>query len=133
MRVKVRKVSVDDPLWGKLKLAERPQMIRILPTKTIERMVRYDAEGRQTLPPQDLFFLLDELIRRKEIRSKAAVAAWEEFRQYYMPRSEDPHIPHKLTPSHQGRECLGNGSWPGYECCCDECNWFLECFPEQAV
>ena len=25
--------------------------------------------------------------------------------------------------------CPGNGKW-GYECCCDECDYFLLCFPE---
>ena len=26
--------------------------------------------------------------------------------------------------------CLGNGSFPGIECCCDECDHYLKCFPE---
>ena len=38
----------------------------------------------------------------------------------------------KLTPSYHGKECLGNGSWVGYECCCDECDFYLACFPEAA-
>jgi len=25
--------------------------------------------------------------------------------------------------------CLGNGEW-GFECCCDECDFYLYCFPE---
>ena len=25
--------------------------------------------------------------------------------------------------------CLGNGK-QGFECCCDECNYYLLCFPE---
>ena len=25
--------------------------------------------------------------------------------------------------------CLGNGE-QGFECCCDECNYYLSCFPE---
>lgn len=36
----------------------------------------------------------------------------------------------KLTPSYHGQECLGNGRWIGYECCCDECDFYLECFPD---
>ena len=36
----------------------------------------------------------------------------------------------KLTPSPYGRECLGNVEWPGYECCCDECDEYLVCFPD---
>ena len=35
-----------------------------------------------------------------------------------------------LTPSRQGRKCLGNGEHPGYECCCDECSVYLYCFPQ---
>lgn len=36
----------------------------------------------------------------------------------------------QLTPSKQGRDCLGNGEHPEYECCCDVCDYFLECFPQ---
>lgn len=35
-----------------------------------------------------------------------------------------------LTPSRQGRKCLGNGEYSEYECCCDECDCFLYCFPQ---
>ena len=35
-----------------------------------------------------------------------------------------------LTPSWQGSRCLGNGKHHGYECCCDECNYYLYCFPQ---
>lgn len=45
----------------------------------------------------------------------------------------DPSTGIKLTPSPAGRECLGNGEWPGYECCCDECDHYLTCFPEHAA
>ena len=34
----------------------------------------------------------------------------------------------ELTPG-KPRVCLGNGE-QGFECCCDECNYFLLCFPE---
>jgi len=34
----------------------------------------------------------------------------------------------ELTPG-KPDVCLGNGE-QGYECCCDECNYFLLCFPE---
>ena len=37
-----------------------------------------------------------------------------------------------LTPSRQGRRCLGNGEHPEYECCCDECDFYLYCFPQYA-
>lgn len=35
-----------------------------------------------------------------------------------------------LTPSPYGRDCKGNGEWPGVECCCDECDYYLVCFPD---
>ena len=35
-----------------------------------------------------------------------------------------------LTPSEHGTMCLGNGEQPGLECCCDECDYYLLCFPD---
>lgn len=34
-----------------------------------------------------------------------------------------------LTPSLEGAECLGNGEHSGIECCCDNCDYYLICFP----
>ena len=34
-----------------------------------------------------------------------------------------------LTPG-KPQTCEGNGSNDAYEICCDECVWFLACFPE---
>jgi len=34
----------------------------------------------------------------------------------------------ELTPG-EPTACLGNGE-QGFECCCDECDYFLLCFPE---
>ena len=34
----------------------------------------------------------------------------------------------ELTPG-KPDVCLGNGD-QGFECCCDECDYFLLCFPE---
>lgn len=42
----------------------------------------------------------------------------------------DPGTGILLTPCYHGQGCLGNGDNPGYECCCDECDFYLECFPE---
>lgn len=42
----------------------------------------------------------------------------------------DPSTGIKLTPSYHGKECLGNGEHPGVECCCDECDYYLTCFPD---
>lgn len=36
----------------------------------------------------------------------------------------------ELTPSFRGAACLANGRHPGVECQCDECDFFLECFPD---
>ena len=33
-----------------------------------------------------------------------------------------------LTPSKNGKKCLGNGENKYCECCCDECDYFLKCF-----
>ena len=33
-----------------------------------------------------------------------------------------------LTPG-EPSACLGNGE-RGFECCCDECNYYLSCFPQ---
>ena len=42
---------------------------------------------------------------------------------------EITNIPNiKLTPG-KPAACLGNGEY-GFECCCDECDYFLLCFPE---
>lgn len=35
-----------------------------------------------------------------------------------------------LRPSWQGWRCPGNGEHPKYQCCCDECDFFLGCFPQ---
>lgn len=35
-----------------------------------------------------------------------------------------------LTPSALGAECIGNGEHEEVECCCDECDYFLFCFPD---
>lgn len=34
----------------------------------------------------------------------------------------------ELTPGDR-TACLGNGE-QGFECCCDECDYFLFCYPE---
>ena len=42
----------------------------------------------------------------------------------------DPGTGILLTPGFHGEGCLGNGLHPGYECCCDECDYYLICFPD---
>lgn len=36
----------------------------------------------------------------------------------------------QLTPSLHGEDCLGNGEHEGFECCCDECDYYLICWPD---
>ena len=38
-----------------------------------------------------------------------------------------------LTPGNGGRDCLGNGEFPGIECCCDECDYMLCCLAGSKV
>lgn len=42
----------------------------------------------------------------------------------------DPSTQTPLMPSYHGEHCLGNGEHSDYECCCDECDHYLECFPD---
>lgn len=32
-----------------------------------------------------------------------------------------------LVPGNQGKDCPGNGTDPGMECCCDECDYMQCC------
>ena len=45
-------------------------------------------------------------------------------------RKEDEHPEEILTPSYHGRRCRHNWDDPNYEMACDECDFFLACFPE---
>lgn len=36
----------------------------------------------------------------------------------------------QLHPSYHGEECIHNGEHTGFECCCDECDYYLACFPD---
>lgn len=35
-----------------------------------------------------------------------------------------------LTPSYHGELCRHNGENPNFECVCDECDYYLACFPD---
>ena len=45
-----------------------------------------------------------------------------------IPKKETDVTGVKLTPGAPA-VCLGNGEH-GFECCCDECDYYLLCFPE---
>ena len=36
----------------------------------------------------------------------------------------------ELTPSYHGELCRYNGENPDYEIACDECDYYLTCFPD---
>ena len=36
----------------------------------------------------------------------------------------------KLRPGNNGQDCPGNGTAPGIECQCDECDFLMCCIPE---
>lgn len=90
---------------------------------------------------KQLFDIMAELARRRKmsgIAGKSADEAFAEFNKHYRPKNplsfEELHLqslltPHTLTPSYHGKECLGNGEWPGYKCQCDECDNYLTFFP----
>lgn len=40
------------------------------------------------------------------------------------------HLLIPLNPSYHGEECLYNGEHTGVECCCDNCDYYLVCFPD---
>lgn len=59
--------------------------------------------------------------------------SWNEFLLHYYPFKPEDLVDvtgAKLTPSYHGKECLGNGEFVGYECCCDECDHYILCFPD---
>lgn len=47
-----------------------------------------------------------------------------------MPDMIDPSTGVELRPSFHGKDCPGNGEHEGIECCCDECDHYLTCFPD---
>ena len=42
----------------------------------------------------------------------------------------DPGTGILLSPGDHGEVYIGNGDNPGNECCCDECDYYLCCFPD---
>ena len=130
MKVKVRKIA--SPYTN-------------VPTASLQAILRnhaHDKLGVKIGIPQ-LYAIMEELANRRELSDrsfKTNEEAWEEFCNFYMPAEcfEERHrrmlsTPHTLTPSPQGKECLGNGTWPGYECQCPDCDWYLACFPDECT
>lgn len=46
-----------------------------------------------------------------------------------MGRMESENSDPPLAPSLGEKNCFGNGKHAGIECCCDECDHYLTCFP----
>lgn len=89
----------------------------------------------------DLFSCLaamGELKRRRgDLDTPEGQLRWKMTVEYYYPVSlredeelTDPATGILLTPSWHGEKCQGNGEHPGKECCCDECDHYLACFPD---
>lgn len=84
--------------------------------------------------------LIGDQVRKisKELRSREPApspsqlqAMWPAYmRIFYREPILDPSTGIMLQPSCHGKDCPGNGEHPGVECCCDECDYFLDCFPE---
>lgn len=56
--------------------------------------------------------------------------SYKKLRQRYRPEDFIDPTGTTLNPSWHGEDCLGNGEHPGIECCCDECQFYLSCFPD---
>lgn len=84
--------------------------------------------------------LQEDLIRKilKELRSREPdptpaelQAMWPAYMRICYPEPIlDPATGIMLQPSYHGKDCPGNGEHPGVECCCDECDYYLDCFPD---
>ena len=119
--------------------------VKNMTTEELEFYVRKDYEERIDESNTDMLFaVLEELANRREaegVTIKPVEQAWAEFVKHYMPDLDDWEPADetlrtilktpKLTPSLGGKECLGNGNWPGYECQCCDCDWYLLCFPNE--
>lgn len=101
----------------------------------------------EEMTTEELLPYLEELARRfrqDHPNAKTAEEAWQDFVKYYLPRGDDDltdeellleHMePARLTPSVGGKECLANGSWPGYPSQCPDCDYYeTVCFPKVEV
>ena len=104
-------------------------------TAELEKILRKDCSlAGEGLGLNVVMPVMEELARRNgKLTGAEAEAAWQRFLQDYLPASQEDLVDPtgtKLTPSWHGAECLGNGEHPGIECCCDECDYYLVCFPD---
>ena len=52
------------------------------------------------------------------------------MREYETPKDIDPSVAVVLRPGFHGEGCPGNGEHGDLECCCEECDYYMECFPD---
>lgn len=94
---------------------------------TDELMAAYNSSlADKTIPGWRILAMHHELQRRKKISPEA----YEIYEQLLSPEDLTDPTGTKLTPSWHGQKCKGNGEHPGVECCCDECDFYLACFPD---
>jgi len=103
------------------------------PTKSLQVILRNHAHDKLhvRIGILQLYDIMDELARRQEISGPPFRSDEEALEDLKARIAYNSRTPYRLTPSPQGRDCLGNGEWPGYECQCDECDQYLICFPEK--
>lgn len=77
----------------------------------------------------------------RELLKKAFIEAETEYWEKFLAECEDVEVPPierdvtgtPICPGHP-KLCLGSGDFaPMFECCCDNCDHFLKCFPEWDV
>lgn len=73
----------------------------------VSRRIEREIEGSEPYDPSERMKRFGEALKRCEVDPTGATLL--------------PGFPEK---------CEGNGEHPDYECCCDECDHFLKCFPE---
>lgn len=104
------------------------------PTASLQAILRNHAHDRLRvrIGIKQLYDIMEELVRRREQEDPNAFRSNEEALADLRARiAHDPSIPIELSPSPGGKECLGNGEHPGYECQCPDCDYYETiCFPD---
>lgn len=90
-----------------------------------EKEIDYAALTKDISIPEILAYVgLDGIVNPEDVK----VISPEEYDRCFgdvpFPVFDD------LKPSFHGEDCPGNGEHPGIECQCDECDFYLQCFPD---
>lgn len=119
-------------------LAKRQAEVKTMTTEDLQKLLDEQlADENEDFMLFDCLFAVEELKRRRgELDTPEQQLQWKMTAEYYYPVSlredeelTDPGTGILLTPSWHGENCAGNGE-QGRECCCDECEHYLACFPE---